>query len=143
MTEADAVRQVLADRGCPDEMVRAGLAGLAEKWATIVASVEEGYAFGLDDLLNDMDLRDLLAAALDVAPAVERTVQLPVIAALDARLQAASVRTGCLWGDDVEEDDGLAPEREWWYYLRPAQLNDDLAAELAAWGLLNDTEDDA
>jgi hypothetical protein len=143
MTEPDAVRQVLADRGCPDDVVRAGLAGLTERWAMIVASVEAGYAFGLDDLLNDMDLRDLIADALAVAPAAEEAAHRPAIVALDARLRAISVPTRCLWGDDVEEDDGLAPERNWWYYLRPAQLNDDLAAELAAWGLLDDGEDHA
>jgi len=143
MTEPDAVRQVLADRGCPDDVVRAGLAGLAERWAMIVAAVEAGYAFGLDDLLNDMDLRELIAGALEVAPAAEEGAHRPAIVALDARLRAVSVPTRCLWGDDVEEDDGLAPERNWWYYLRPAQLNDDLAAELAAWGLLDDGEDHA
>lgn len=64
---------------------------------------------------------------------------------LDDRVRRASVVTGCLWGEDVEEDGGLDPGREWWYYLRPAQLNnelaDELADELAAWGLLDDEEE--
>lgn len=141
MTERDAVQRILAERGCPDDLVRGGLPALVEKWGAIVRSVEEGYAFGLDDLLNDMDLRDAIAAALAVASADDAARVNAALPPLDARLRQASVVTGCLWGEDVEEDDGLDPGREWWYYLRPAQLNDELAGELAAWGLLDDEEE--
>lgn len=138
MSEHDAVRQLLADRGCPEELVRGGLPMLAEKWAAVVASVEGGYPFGLDDFLNDMDLRDAIAGALAVATPDEKASVQPTIDALDRRLQAASTESACLWGEDVEEDDGLDQGREWWYYVRPLQLNEDFAAELAAWGLLDD-----
>ncbi len=138
MTEHDAVRQLLTDRGCPEELVRGGLPMLAEKWAAVVASVEGGYPFGLDDYLNDMDLRDAIAGALAVATPDEKAGVTSTVDALDRRLQAASAASACLWGEDVEEDDGLDPRREWWYYVRPLQLNEDFAAELAAWGLLDD-----
>jgi hypothetical protein len=138
MTEHDAVRQLLADRGCPEELVRGGLPMLAEKWGAVVASVEGGYPFGLDDYLNDMDLRDAIAGALAVATPDEKAAVTSTVDALDRRLQAASAASACLWGEDVEEDDGLDPRREWWYYVRPLQLNEDFAAELAAWGLLDD-----
>lgn len=141
MTERDAVQRVLAERGCPDDLVRGGLPALVEKWGVIVQSIEEGYPFGLDDLLNDMDLRDALAAALAVAPAEDAAWATAALTPLDARLQRASRVTGCLWGEDVEEDDGLDPGREWWYYLRPRQLNEELADELSAWGLLDDEEE--
>lgn len=140
MSEHDAVRQLLADRGCPEELVRGGLPMLADKWGAVVASVEGGYPFGLDDFLNDMDLRDAIAGALVVATPDEKAAVRPTIDLLDRRLQAASAASPCLWGEDVEEDDGLDPGREWWYYLRPLQLNEDFAAELAAWGLLDDDE---
>lgn len=138
MNDDDAVQQVLADRGCPDDVVRGGLPALVAKWEAIVQSVEGGYPFGLDDLLNDMDIRDAIAAAIVVIPA-ERAARVEApLATLDARLQRASVATACLWGEDVEADDALDAEREWWYYLRPARLNEDLAADLAAWGLLDE-----
>lgn len=138
MNDDDAVQRVLADRGCPDDVVRGGLAALVAKWEAFVQSVEGGYPFGLDDLLNDMDIRDAIAAAIAVAP-VEQAARVEArLATLDARLQRNSVATGCLWGEEIEEDDALDPGREWWYYLRPRWLNEDLAAELAAWGLLDD-----
>ncbi|ODT00670.1 MAG: hypothetical protein ABS52_18095 [Gemmatimonadetes bacterium SCN 70-22] len=140
MSDDDAVRRVLAERGCPEDVVRGGLAALVQKWEAIVRSVEDGYPFGLDDLLNDMDIRDAIAAAAAVAPAAEATRVRAELAPLDARLRHASVVTGCLWGEDVEDDDGLDPGREWWYYLRPARLSEELADELAAWGLLDDGE---
>ncbi len=60
---------------------------------------------------------------------------------LDERFRTLTVATGCLWGDDVEEDDGLDPDRQWWYYRRPIQLNDEFAAELVAWGLMDEGGD--
>lgn len=138
MSEHDVVRRLLIDRGCPDDVVAGGLAGLADRWDAIVRSVEDGYTFGLDDYLNDMDLRDTIFAALAVAMPDERAEVEGRIEALDARLRAVTLPAPCLWGEDVEEDDGLDPGREWWYYVRPAKLNDELADELGAWGLLGD-----
>lgn len=143
MSELDPVQRLLADRGCPDDVVAAGLDGLVSRWSSIVASVEAGYRLGLDDLLNDLDTRDALSGALVVARPAERASARAQVDALDARLRAVSVASPCLWGDDVEEDDGLSPQDHWWYYRRPSRLNDDLAAELAAWGLLHDPEDPA
>ena len=62
MSEYDVVRRLLIDRACPEDVVEGGLPGLVDRYEAIVRSVEEGYAFGLDDYLNDMDLRDLVAA---------------------------------------------------------------------------------
>lgn len=143
MSTLDPVRQLLYDRGCPDDVVAAGIDGLITRWSSIVVSMETGYAFGLDDLLNDMDTRDALDGALAVAAPGDREAARAQVDALDARYRAVSLVTGCLWGEDVEEDDGLTPHDQWWYYRRPSQLNDDLAAELEAWGLLHDPADPA
>jgi hypothetical protein len=37
----------------------------------------------------------------------------------------------CLWGDDVANDEGWEPEREWWYWRRPRNPGPDLEADLA------------
>ena len=143
MTQLDPVRQLLSDRGCPEDVVAAGLDGLVARWSSIVADVETGYALGLDDLLNDLDTRDALSGALAVAAPADAMGARAQVDSLDERLRAVSIVTGCLWGEDVEEDDGLTSREQWWYYRRPSRLNDDLAAELEAWGLLHGREDTA
>lgn len=141
MTELDPVRRVLTDRGSPAEVVNGGLDGLLDRWTSIVDSVAAEYPLTLDDYLNDMDVRDALAAVLPVASARDASVGQQRLGPLDELFRMLTVATGCLWGDDVEEDDALDPEREWWYYRRPLQLNDDLASELEAWGLMDEGGD--
>ena len=51
----------LRDNGYPEHIVRAGRAGLIERWRKFVAEVERGYRFGLEDYRNDLDLRGIIA----------------------------------------------------------------------------------
>ena len=51
----------LRENGYPEHIVRAGRAGLIERWAKFVAEVERGYKFGLEDYRNDLDLRGIIA----------------------------------------------------------------------------------
>src|SRR5580692_5012229 len=51
----------LRDNGYPEHIVRAGRAGLIERWGKFVAEVEHGYRFGLEDYRNDLDLRGIIA----------------------------------------------------------------------------------
>src|SRR5665213_2250029 len=51
----------LRENGYPEHVVRAGRAGLIERWAKFVAEVERGYRFGLEDYRNDLDLRGIVA----------------------------------------------------------------------------------
>lgn len=142
MTEKDPVRALLEDRGVPPELVEGGLDGLIDRWSDIVDEVEDGYPLSLDDYLNDMDLRNVLDDALRVASADVARQPRERLKEVDARMRAASVATGCLWGQDVEKDDGLDRIRHWWYYQHPLELNEELEAELDAWGLLVDDADD-
>ena len=154
MTTPDPVRALLRARGCPDWLVAGGLQALVERWAGSVRSVEVGYAFTLDDYLNDLDLRLLLQLALEAAEGSEASGEparepagepmgsgalaevRAAVSALDERLRAATVPSRCLWGSDVEWEERHSPEREWWYYRRPAKLTEELREELDTWGLL-------
>ena len=51
----------LRDNGYPEHIVRAGRAGLVERWGKFVTEVERGYRFGLEDYRNDLDLRGIIA----------------------------------------------------------------------------------
>ena len=51
----------LRENGYPEPIVRAGRAGLIERWRKFVDEVERGYKLGLEDYRNDLDLRGILA----------------------------------------------------------------------------------
>ncbi len=51
----------LRDNGYPEHIVRAGRAGLIERWGKFVEQVERGYKLGLEDYRNDLDLRGIIA----------------------------------------------------------------------------------
>ncbi len=51
----------LRDNGYPEHVVRAGRAGLIDRWGKFVAEVERGYGIGLEDYRNDLDLRGIIA----------------------------------------------------------------------------------
>ncbi|MGP0074764.1 MAG: hypothetical protein ACLPWF_22860 [Bryobacteraceae bacterium] len=51
----------LRENGYPEHLVRAGRAGLIERWAKFVAEAERGYRYGLEDYRNDLDLRGIIA----------------------------------------------------------------------------------
>lgn len=133
---ADPVRSMLQARGCPPEVVDGGLPGLERSWTGIVDSIAAGYDLTLDDYLNDMDLRDLLAAAQDVAGPEELEAVRESIVRADSEHLSLTVPCGCLWGDDIAEEDGLDREREWWYFRRPVEMGDQLREDLTTWGLM-------
>jgi hypothetical protein len=51
----------LRENGYPEHVVRAGRAGLIERWRKFVEEVEHGYKLGLEDYRNDLDLRGIIA----------------------------------------------------------------------------------
>ena len=51
----------LRENGYPEHIVRAGRAGLIERWRKFVEEVERGYKLGLEDYRNDLDLRGIIA----------------------------------------------------------------------------------
>ena len=63
----DRVKEYLEDNGYPRHIVEGGRDGLIRRWREFVAEVEKGYARGLEDYRNDLDLRMIikLAAAED------------------------------------------------------------------------------
>ena len=62
MTDTE-LANYLRDNGYPEHIVRAGRAGLIDRWRKFVEEVERGYKFGLEDYRNDLDLRGIIAHA--------------------------------------------------------------------------------
>jgi hypothetical protein len=127
----DPVRDLLERRGCPAHVVAGGLNGLVEQWEHAVDDVEEIYPLGLDDYLNDMDNRQLIEEALEVASEAERRAATPRIRRADERMRALIEPAGrCLWGADLAEQHDWTPQRNWWYFTRPREPGPELAEDL-------------
>lgn len=136
MTQPDRVRQYLRRRGCPSTVVKGGLKGLLDHWSGVVEAVEEGYDLTMDDYLNDMDTRDILAGAVEFASPEEETSALPKLKKLDKRFQELTVECGPVWGARVAQEDGHDREHQWWYFRRPKKPGPDFELELEEAGLL-------
>jgi hypothetical protein len=54
------MQEYLRENGYPEHVVRAGKAGLIERWKKFVEEVERGYKLGLEDYRNDLDLRGII-----------------------------------------------------------------------------------
>lgn len=134
----DPVTRYLQSRGCSRDLVRGGLGGLVNRWEMTVAQVVRGYDLTLDDYLNDMDLRDILAGALEAAGPREA---LP--SGIDARVTAADRQfleltqaTDDLWGNPEDGEGAPDPETQWWYYRRPNRPGPTLTDDMKAAGIL-------
>ncbi|MDZ7632831.1 MAG: hypothetical protein U5K74_16200 [Gemmatimonadaceae bacterium] len=135
-TEHDAVHTYLMSRGCSPIVVRRGLSGLLDQWTGIVASVERGRDASLDEWLNDMDLRDILAGALAAAQPAQRRAAALRLAEADARFLAVTEPSACLWGDEIAHTNSWRPEWQWWYFRRPTVPGPMLREDLLVHGYL-------
>lgn len=131
MKSEDPVKEFLRERGCSGHIVERGLDGLVESWQATAQAVAAGYAFGLDDYLNDLDTRQLIADSLVVATNEQRQEFLNRIRQADAQMKdSVELVDGCLWGWEVAEEEGWTPESNWWYFSRPLSANVELLAEI-------------
>ena len=127
----DPVRDFLRRSGASYAVVTKGLRGLVENWERVVAQVSEGYQLTLDDYLNDMDGRQLLANALELAPPEIREAFQARVNDADMRIRLQLVPAGrCIWGAIVAGDEGWREDVNWWYYEKPRHPGPQLAAEL-------------
>jgi hypothetical protein len=127
----DPVREYLRRSGAPYSVVARGLRGLVENWERVVTQVVEGYNLSLDDYLNDMDTRQLLSNALELAPEEVRAAFMARVHDADLRIRLNLVPAGrCLWGGIVAEEEGWTEEKNWWYFEKPRNAGPELQREL-------------
>jgi hypothetical protein len=130
---AEQLKDFLRARGCPEPAVNAGLAGLVEDWERIAGEIERGYSVGLDDYLNDLDARELIAAAIAAVPKALSPALRRRLDAADRTARAALVPAGrCLWGPKLAALNRWDAESHWWYYMVPARPGDELKKDLEA-----------
>ena len=115
-------RDFLRARGCPEGVVAGGVDGLIEDWERVADQVERGYPLGLDDYLNDMDGRELIAALMATVARALAPPQRRRLEAADARMRAAVTPLGrCLWGERLADANDWDATANWWYFSRPAK----------------------
>lgn len=127
MSENAEVREFLRGRGLADEIVAAGAEGLVEHWEQAARDAEhERYPFGVEDWLNELDGRQLIAElTLSVKNAFTAS-HMARVSEADARLDACTERvTECLWGAGMAKRMKWSPKGEWWYWRRPRAVADD------------------
>jgi hypothetical protein len=133
--DTDAVARYLAGRGVTDSLRRGGLGGLVARWSAI-ASTAGRYDLTLDDWLNDLDLRDILAGALIVAPKHARDEVHSALERADAAFRAATVQSArSLWGKAGEGANPHDRMRQWWYFRYPKHPGATMRADLAEAGI--------
>jgi hypothetical protein len=131
MAREDPVREFLEARGAPEHIVEGGLDGLLEQWENAVDDVEETYPLGLDDYLDDMDGRELIEGAMEVATPETRRANLKRLQKADARMKDLLVAAGrCLWGSDMAEQHDWTPQKNWWYFMAPREPGPELKEDL-------------
>ncbi len=134
--QPDRVRQYLRRRGCSASVVKGGLDGLLSHWASLVDAVEEGYDLTFGDYQNDMDLRDILQGALEIATNDDRAAAEPRLEKLDQRFKDLTVECPPIWGERHAREHGYEPSEQWWYFRRPQVPAPDFEEELREAGLV-------
>ena len=127
----DPVRDFLRERGCGEHVIEGGLEGLVESWEKTVREVEEGYSLTLDDYLNDLDARQLIAEALGVARDDQRAMINARLTRADDKMRSLTEPTEvCLWGDEIAHEERWTADENWWYFARPIKADSELLAEI-------------
>ena len=106
---------------------------MIDDWARLAASAER-YDLTLDDWINDLDLRDIIAGALAVASPSEQRRVGATLERADDRFRAATVECARPLGGAAAGESDQPPDSSdaWWYRRAPARpgatMRDDLAA---------------
>lgn len=111
---------------------RHGLRALLAAWEAFADSLADGYDLGLDDYLNDVDVRRLLAERLAVRAPRADGVLAQRLATADAAVRAATEPArGCLWGSRNAAANGYRRDAHWYYFAVPRERSAEFDADLA------------
>lgn len=128
---ADRVRAVLIERGAPEHVVKGGVDGLVRAWERTALELERGYDDSLDELLNDLDGRQMLSELLELVSNAATPEQSARIEVADKRVRSnVTISDDCLWGAENARKRRWTKKRNWWYFARPMQPGLELAREL-------------
>ena len=128
---SDPVRTYLRERGSTQHVVDRGLEGLVGDWEKTVESILQGYDFGLDDFLNDLDGRQLISELMALNEgSFGRRYQDRIRRADERMRQAVRFTSRCIWGEEAAAEHGWSPDRNWWYFSEPKTASRELLKDL-------------
>ena len=126
----------LIERGLPPAVCRRGLPGLVSGWAAVACDAAR-YDLTLDDWRNDLDLRDIIAGAFELAPEDERIATRDALEGADLLFRDGTVDAGRpLWGSTEHHADAAEVARQWWYRRYPAHPGHTMREDLVAAGVM-------
>lgn len=113
----DPIRDYLRSHG-GSHLVDGGLPGLLGRWARTAFKVEANGTWYWEEWVNDLDTRQLLSDLVEAVPEAHR-VQVELDAADETFRTFAISTSECAWYDDIAEQEGWTPARNWWYWTKP------------------------
>lgn len=132
----DAVARYLAARGVSIPWRNKALRDLIAEWDGIARSAAR-YDLTVYDWLNDVDLRDIIAGALAVAPEREQRDVRDALDRADDLFRSATTETKqSVWGDAVATGDKHDQLRHWWYFRRPTHPGEEMRTDLIEAGIM-------
>jgi hypothetical protein len=131
----DPIAEYLEKRGVSAGVRKKGLRGLVADWIGIARSAAH-YNLTLDDWVNDLDLRDIIAGALAFAPQNERHALHEALERADDEFRAGTLafEQSAAHGSRSRAQ-AYDPSRQWWYFRYPAHPGDSMRADLKAAGV--------
>ena len=114
------VADYLRKRGAPEHIVKSGLGGLVRSWERTVDEIETGYKWGLEEWLNDLDVRTLVFEIVTTLPGEVVLGLMRRLNLADWRFMEATVKTQeCVWGEENAKENHWSRNTHWWLYRMP------------------------
>ena len=105
---------------------------LIDQWSSFTGDLAQAYIFDLDNWLNDVDIRQLIADASLMFGPDELAEHADKLEAADrAFLLATHAVEKCLWGGKTARREKWTFGKNWWYFRAPLRSNAQLDEELA------------
>jgi len=138
----DPVERYFDQRGVSAGVRSKGLRGIVADWEAIARGAEN-YELTLDDWLNDLDLRDIIAGAMAVAPEAIVQILRDTLERADDAFRAATVEfKQSLWEVGVDAKPGARRHdrvSQWWYFRYPRRPGFSMRRDLESAGIASPT----
>jgi len=134
----DDVDQYFIERGVSAGVRNKGLGGIIADWDAIARRAEH-YDLTLDDWLNDLDLRDIIAGAIVRASGASSDSLRDTLQRADDAFRAATIELEeSLWGANVDGEHGAHRHdrtAQWWYFRYPRRPGFSIRRDLESAGI--------